>query len=69
MADQDTETLLPCPACKGAKSLLHEGSSGHSYRMLPCRWCDRTGCVSYKQLRKFLRWNRILKANAGRCKK
>jgi hypothetical protein len=66
MGDQDVETLLPCPVCGGRKSLLREGDGGR-YRMMPCRWCKGVGCISYRVLKKYIRWRRILKANNKRC--
>jgi hypothetical protein len=70
MFPPEAETLLPCPACRGAQRVLTEHEDGR-YHSSPCRWCKGTGAVGVSVLRKFFRWRRILQANAvgGRCKR
>jgi hypothetical protein len=62
------ETLLPCPACDGALTLIRESADGR-YQTKKCCWCDGTGSVPSYIYKAHRRWLRIYAHNraVGTC--
>lgn len=62
-------TLIPCPACEGQGSKVHE--SGHRYWAKVCKWCEGLGMVDDRMYKMFRRWLGIYHKGilSGRCRK
>ncbi len=62
----DRETLRPCPACEGEKTIMREMAGGR-YSLKACRWCDGQGYVTNPIHAMYLRWLRIYNVNYRHC--